>query len=159
VDTCGIHAIARFHFSTKYEPARQQQNSQLAFWIAPRRSGKYDRHDCLLSRPGRESRLSGLHEGDGPMLSEAELKRLRWQCTHRAQRELDLLLGSFLDRRFPELDPERQAAFAALAEMEDVDLWPLVVGRRECLDSARKEILAMLRKAGTDREKGARGPL
>jgi succinate dehydrogenase flavin-adding protein (antitoxin of CptAB toxin-antitoxin module) len=84
------------------------------------------------------------------MLSEAELKRLRWQCTHRAQRELDLLLGNFLDKRFPELDPERQAVFAALAEMEDVDLWPLVVGRRVCSDPARKEILAMLRMARID---------
>jgi succinate dehydrogenase flavin-adding protein (antitoxin of CptAB toxin-antitoxin module) len=85
------------------------------------------------------------------MPDEAQLKRLRWQCTHRARRELDLLLEDFLDKRFPKLDPERQTAFAALAEMEDVELWPLVTGRRECPDPVRKEILAMLRKTGADK--------
>jgi succinate dehydrogenase flavin-adding protein (antitoxin of CptAB toxin-antitoxin module) len=105
-----------------------------------------DRHDCLAFRPGRKSRFSGLQEGEDPMLSETELKRLRWRCTHRAQLEMDLLLGGFLDRRFPALGPEQQAAFAALAEMEDIELWPLVMGRRECLDPVQKQVLAMLRQ-------------
>jgi succinate dehydrogenase flavin-adding protein (antitoxin of CptAB toxin-antitoxin module) len=84
------------------------------------------------------------------MLNEAERKRLRWRCTHRAQLEMDLLLGRFLDERFPALGPEQQAAFAALAEMEDIELWPLVIGKRECPDPVRKAVLVMLRKIGTD---------
>ncbi|MDR2787925.1 MAG: succinate dehydrogenase assembly factor 2 [Candidatus Accumulibacter sp.] len=79
------------------------------------------------------------------MLSEAEMKRLRWRCTHRAQLELDLLLGSFLESSFLELSPEQEAAFVILAEMEDVELWPLVMGKRECRDPVRKRILEMLR--------------
>ncbi|MDR0577584.1 MAG: succinate dehydrogenase assembly factor 2 [Candidatus Accumulibacter sp.] len=89
------------------------------------------------------------------MLGEVELKRLRWRCTHRAQLELDLLLENFLDKRFAELNSEEQAAFAALAEMEDIELWPLVVGKRECRDPARARILAMMRDA---RVGGAGGP-
>jgi succinate dehydrogenase flavin-adding protein (antitoxin of CptAB toxin-antitoxin module) len=83
------------------------------------------------------------------MLDEIELKRLRWRCTHRAQLEMDLLLGGFLDRHFPAIGPERQAAFAALAEMEDIELWPLVMGKRECPDPVQGEVLAMLRKVGS----------
>ena len=77
--------------------------------------------------------------------TEMRLKRLRWLCAHRAQREMDLLLGNFLDTQFSKLDPEQEAAFVALAEMEDIDLWPLVMGKRECTDPIEiikwKEIL------------------
>ncbi|MDR2614062.1 MAG: succinate dehydrogenase assembly factor 2 [Candidatus Accumulibacter sp.] len=81
------------------------------------------------------------------MLSEAEMKRLRWRCTHRARLELDLLLESFLDRCFSSLSPEQETAFVALAEMEDVELWPLVTGGRECQDPVQRQILDRLRKA------------
>ena len=84
------------------------------------------------------------------MLSETEQKRLRWRCTHRAQLEMDLLLGDFFDKRFPELGLEQQAAFAVLAEMEDIELWPLVMGKRACSDPVQKQVLVMLRKLGTD---------
>ncbi|MDR1935875.1 MAG: succinate dehydrogenase assembly factor 2 [Candidatus Accumulibacter sp.] len=84
------------------------------------------------------------------MLSETEMKRLRWRCTHRAQLEMDLLLGDFLDRRFSKLSPEQEAAFVILAEMEDIELWPLVMGKRECHDPVQRQILAMLRKPGAD---------
>jgi succinate dehydrogenase flavin-adding protein (antitoxin of CptAB toxin-antitoxin module) len=72
------------------------------------------------------------------MLSETEMKRLRWRCTHRAQHELDLLLENFLDRHFPNLSPEQEAAFVILAEMEDVELWPLVMGRCECQNPVQR---------------------
>jgi succinate dehydrogenase flavin-adding protein (antitoxin of CptAB toxin-antitoxin module) len=84
------------------------------------------------------------------MLSEAEMKRLRWRCTHRAQLEMDLLLGNFLDRHFSKLSPEQEAAFVVLAELEDIELWPLVMGRRECPDPVQRQILALLRKSGSD---------
>lgn len=83
------------------------------------------------------------------MLSEAEMKLLRWRCTHRAQLEMDLLLGNFLDKHFSNLSPEQEAAFVILAEMEDVELWPLVMGRRECRDPVQAQVLSMLRSVGT----------
>ena len=83
--------------------------------------------------------------------TEMRLKRLRWLCAHRAQREMDLLLGNFLDTQFSNLNPEQEAAFVTLAEMEDIDLWPLVMGKRDCTDPVQKEVLQMLRGVGTAR--------
>ena len=79
------------------------------------------------------------------MLTDVEMKRLRWICTHRAQREMDLLLGNFLDKSFSNLSPEQEAAFVMLAEMEDIELWPLVTGKRECQDPAQAQVISMLR--------------
>ena len=83
--------------------------------------------------------------------TETRLKRLRWLCAHRAQREMDLLLGNFLDTQFSNLNPEQEVAFVTLAEMEDIDLWPLVMGKRDCTDPVQKEVLKMLRGVGTAR--------
>ena len=79
------------------------------------------------------------------MLSDTEKKRLHWLCTHRAQREMDLLLGNFLDNHFSKLTPEQEIAFFALAEMEDIKLWPLVTGKQACQDGVQTEVLEMLR--------------
>ena len=77
--------------------------------------------------------------------AEVRLKRLRWLCTHRAQLEMDVLLGNFLDKKFSKLSPEQEAAFITLAELEDNELWPLVVGKRECQDPVQAEVLSMIR--------------
>ena len=79
------------------------------------------------------------------MDASSELNRLRWRCTHRALAEMDLLLGSFLDKHFPTLTPEQSAAFVLLAEMEDLDLWPWITGKKECADPVQAEIVAMMR--------------
>jgi succinate dehydrogenase flavin-adding protein (antitoxin of CptAB toxin-antitoxin module) len=84
------------------------------------------------------------------MLSEAEKKRLRWLCAHRALREMDVLLENFLDKHFAKLDARQEAAFAALAGMEDLELRALVSGRSECADPAQKEVLALLRDVRAD---------
>ncbi len=81
-------------------------------------------------------------------MDTAALNRLRWRCTHRAMREMDVLLGGFLERSYPGLNPEQAAAFVALAEMEDTELWPLVVGRRMCSDPVQAELVAMMRNIG-----------
>ena len=75
----------------------------------------------------------------------SELNRLRWRCTHRALAEMDLLLGGFLEKHFTNLTPEQSAAFIVLADMEDLDLWPLITGKRKCDDSVQAEVVAMMR--------------
>jgi succinate dehydrogenase flavin-adding protein (antitoxin of CptAB toxin-antitoxin module) len=75
--------------------------------------------------------------------SEA-LNRLRWRCTRRAMLEMDLLLGHFLDERFSTLSPAQAEAFVVLADMEDLELWPLVNGTRACKDLAQAQVVAML---------------
>ena len=77
--------------------------------------------------------------------SVAELNRLRWRCTHRSLLEMDILLGGFLEAHFSGLTAEQARAFTALVEMEDLDLWPLIAGRRACASPLQAEIVAMLR--------------
>ena len=66
------------------------------------------------------------------MEADAELKRLRWRCTRRAT-------------HFSGLTPEQAAAFVVLADMEDLELWPLITGKRECANSLQAEVVSMLR--------------
>ncbi|WP_300455948.1 succinate dehydrogenase assembly factor 2 [Accumulibacter sp.] len=79
------------------------------------------------------------------MEEREKINRLRWRCTRRAMLEMDLLLGEFLDRIYPALTPEQADAFVILADMEDLELWPLVNGSRECPDPVQAEVLALLR--------------
>jgi antitoxin CptB len=75
--------------------------------------------------------------------SEA-LNRLRWRCTRRAMLEMDLLLGKFLDENFASLSPAQAEAFVALADLEDLELWPYINGSVECRDPVQAEVVAML---------------
>ena len=75
----------------------------------------------------------------------AALNRLRWRCTRRAMLEMDLLLGGFLENHFSELTPPQADAFVELADMEDLDLWPLISGKRACATPAQAEVVAKLR--------------
>ena len=71
--------------------------------------------------------------------------RLRWTCSHRAMREMDVILGGFLEKHYLALSPQQAEAFTRLANMEDIELWPLVTGKKASDDPGQAEILAMLR--------------
>jgi succinate dehydrogenase flavin-adding protein (antitoxin of CptAB toxin-antitoxin module) len=79
------------------------------------------------------------------MENREKLNRLRWRCTRRAMLEMDLLLGEFLEKIYPTLGPAQADAFVALADMEDLELWPLINGSRECTDPIEAEVVALLR--------------
>lgn len=64
------------------------------------------------------------------MSKAASEGRLRWKC-RRGMRELDVLLTSFLERRYPGLGPQLQSEFAALLELQDPELFALMLGRSE----------------------------
>lgn len=53
--------------------------------------------------------------------------RLRWRC-RRGMRELDVLLGSWLERRWLDADTARRDAFAALLDCEDDEIWDWLTG-------------------------------
>ena len=84
------------------------------------------------------------------MLSEAELKKLRWLCSARSMREMDVLLGNFFETRFSLLNEAQAAAFAELAEQHDMVLWALITGQRECTDPVQAEVIAKLKNAQLD---------
>ncbi|MEZ7911741.1 MAG: succinate dehydrogenase assembly factor 2 [Propionivibrio sp.] len=79
------------------------------------------------------------------MEKNEEYNRLRWICNRRSLAEMDYLLGNFLESRYLTLNEEHAAAFRALAEMQDQDLWALVTGKKTCADTAQAEIIEMLR--------------
>lgn len=79
-------------------------------------------------------------------MNESELlNRLRWRCTRRALLEMDLLLGNFLENHYSGLSPELAAEFRALVDMEDLELWPLIIGKRPCANDLQAQVIAMLR--------------
>ncbi|MBS0569363.1 MAG: succinate dehydrogenase assembly factor 2 [Proteobacteria bacterium] len=57
-----------------------------------------------------------------------EAARLRWRC-RRGMRELDQLLGWWLDHRYSQSGATEQAAFAALLDEQDPQLWDWFGGR------------------------------
>ncbi len=62
-------------------------------------------------------------------MDETEVKRLRWRC-RRGVRELDILLTRFLDERYPLIDTDGRASFAALLECQDPDVMDWLMERR-----------------------------
>lgn len=61
-------------------------------------------------------------------MSGATVARLRWRC-RRGTRELDALVGWWLDARYAQSDAAVQGAFADLLDVQDPDLWNWLVGR------------------------------
>jgi antitoxin CptB len=58
------------------------------------------------------------------------LARLRWRA-RRGTRELDALLGGWLDERFADADPATQQAFDELLDTQDPDLWDWIMGHAQ----------------------------
>ena len=59
---------------------------------------------------------------------DAEFKRLRWRC-RRGTRELDQLLGWWLDTRYAGASNELREGFSALLEQQDPQLWDWLLGK------------------------------
>ena len=62
-------------------------------------------------------------------------------------REMDVILGGFLEQHHETLSPALAAAFAELAELEDIDLWPLITGKKPAATPLQAEVLQRLREA------------
>jgi len=56
--------------------------------------------------------------------------RLRWRC-RRGMRELDQLLGGWLDSRFATAGNDARHAFAELLDAPDPELWQWLSGREK----------------------------
>jgi antitoxin CptB len=78
-------------------------------------------------------------------VNSARLKRLQWRC-RRGTRELDALLGDWLQGQADAMDEARFAAFDALLERQDPELWDWLMGHaappradwREIVDEIRR---------------------
>ncbi len=76
--------------------------------------------------------------------NETALKRLRWRC-RRGTRELDRMLGGFLETSFVTLTLDQQYAFERLLECEDDQLWDWLSGAQIAADGALREVIEKIR--------------
>ena len=56
-----------------------------------------------------------------------EKGRLRWRC-RRGMKELDVVLGEFLENVYDSVDADTQAAFQRLLDLEDPELHACLLG-------------------------------
>ena len=62
---------------------------------------------------------------------EHRLKRLKIRAWRRGTKEMDLILGTFVDQRVDGLDPADLDALEALMAENDTDLYPWFTGLAE----------------------------
>jgi antitoxin CptB len=58
-----------------------------------------------------------------------ELAKLKWQC-RRGMKELDLLLENYLATDYPHADAAEKARFVELLQLEDDELFAVMLTRR-----------------------------
>lgn len=75
---------------------------------------------------------------------EAEIKRLRWRC-RRGTRELDQLVGWWLEERYPVADVDLRQGFVDLLEQQDPDLWNWILGNGSPVDPQQARVIDEIR--------------
>jgi len=75
----------------------------------------------------------------------SEKARIRWMC-RRGMKELDVLLERFIVADYDGLNEDERGEFVALVEMEDPDLYYLVMGRSEPDNDMQAELLSRIRQ-------------
>ena len=76
---------------------------------------------------------------------EIELRRLRWRC-RRGMRELDQLLGRYLDREWRQASEAQRGVFLRLLETEDDKLWRWFMGYDAPTDADLAALVARIRR-------------
>ena len=71
--------------------------------------------------------------------------RLRWRC-RRGTKELDRILGAYLDQDYANALPEHQHAFVALLEVQDPDIYDWLMGAKEPEEKGFKSIIQILQQ-------------
>lgn len=77
-------------------------------------------------------------------VDEAELRRLRWRC-RRGMRELDQLLGRYLDREWRQSSESERGVFLRLLESEDDRLWHWFMGHEAADDGEIQTLVERIR--------------
>lgn len=75
---------------------------------------------------------------------EIELGRLRWRC-RRGMRELDQLLGRYLDREWAKSSEAERGVFLRLLETEDDRLWYWLMGHEKAEDGEIQALVERIR--------------
>jgi antitoxin CptB len=73
-------------------------------------------------------------------MRDAELPRLKWRC-RRGMKELDLLLGRWLEQDWPAAGPERRRSFEWLLAQPDPDLADWLIHGARPADAAHAALV------------------
>ncbi len=65
------------------------------------------------------------------MSSISDINRLRWRC-RRGMREMDIVLGGFLEQQYEAADSDIQQAFVRILDELDQDILDWIMARRPC---------------------------
>ena len=75
--------------------------------------------------------------------ARTNLARLKWRC-RRGIRELDFLLGRYLEQRYPDAGTEEQAGFKEFLELPDPVILSWVTGKEAPPGGVFSEIVGQL---------------
>ena len=75
---------------------------------------------------------------------DAEFSRLRWRC-RRGMRELDQMLGRYLERDWRQSSPAQREVFLGLLDMQDDKLWHLLMGHERSDDAQFQALVDHIR--------------
>ena len=74
----------------------------------------------------------------------SELSRLRWLC-RRGMKELDVVMTQYLDARYEIASEVEKESFKHLLDMQDPDLYALLLGQEICPNNDIQSLLVTLR--------------
>ncbi len=81
-----------------------------------------------------------------PDLNDPRTKRLVYRSKYTGTKELDVLLGRFVERHLPNLTPAQFDLYEKLLEAEDPDLFMWISGRRPVPEQWDNEIIGLLKR-------------
>ena len=99
-------------------------------------------------RRNKDDRLPA-GDDDRPELRErlsVRRKRLRFRSCHRGMKELDVLLGRFVERHLDTLTPGQLDRYEALIECPDPDIYLWILGRGEPPTPHDNDVMELLRE-------------
>lgn len=68
------------------------------------------------------------------------LQKLAWRC-RRGTKELDVLMQKFLNEHYSNVTPALQHAFERMLDMQDPELYDLLVGRQKSPDENISQVI------------------
>ena len=74
----------------------------------------------------------------------SELSRLRWLC-RRGMKELDVVMTQYLDARYEIASEVEKESFKHLLDMQDPDLYALLLGQEICPNNDIQSLVVTLR--------------
>ena len=69
--------------------------------------------------------------------------KLLWRC-RRGTKELDMLTRKFLDTHYLNVDPELKRAFESMLDMQDTELYALLIGIQTSHDHNINKVIQII---------------